>query len=162
MRNPVRKATLDIPVIREEIEGRGLSYQHTLLRRELVDPPVAVRARMKTRAGEKLLHIIAVHLADGRPYVSENRWINLEAVPEAARIDFATTSANEWLVENVPFQGGDFSFSAISADEGVAEILACNKGEGLFVVDRTTCDDRLTITLVRLTFSPGYRIHTRI
>jgi GntR family transcriptional regulator, histidine utilization repressor len=161
-RNPVRKATLEIPVIRDEIEHRGLSYQYTLLRRELVEPPADIRARMKAEAGAKLLHVLAVHLADGRPYVYENRWINLRAVPEAGQADFATFSPNEWLVANIPFQGGDFSFSATSADAGVAEILACKSGEGLFVIDRATWNDRLTITLVRLIFAPGYRMHTRI
>jgi GntR family transcriptional regulator, histidine utilization repressor len=161
-RNPVRKATLEIPVVRDEITKRGMSYQYTLLRRELLTPPAGIRARMKVGAGEKLLHVLAVHLADGRPYVSENRWINLKAAPEAGREDFATRSPNEWLVDNIPFQGGDFSFSALSADPEVAEIMACREGEGLFVIDRTTWNKKDTITLVRLIFAPGYRMHTRI
>ena len=161
-RNPVRKATLDIPVIRDDITQRGMSYQYTLLRRELLEPPADIRARMKAETGEKLLHILAVHLADGRPFVSENRWINLKAVPEAGQEDFKSRSPNEWLVSNIPFQGGDFSFFALSADAMVAEIMACQVGQGLFVIDRTTRNEKHTITLVRLIFAPGYRLHTRI
>ncbi len=160
--HPVRKATLDIPVIRREIEGKGFAYRYSLLSRELIEPPPDVRARMQTAAGEKLLHLVAVHMADGRPYVLENRWIALKTVPEAKGADFETVSPNEWLVTNVPFEGGDIGFSAMTAGPDEARILVCREGEGLFVIDRSTWSDDRVITSVRLTFAPGYRMHTEI
>ena len=36
---PVRKATLDIPVIRAEVSGRGQTYAYRLLLSELATPP---------------------------------------------------------------------------------------------------------------------------
>lgn len=160
--HPVRKATLDIPVIRLEIESKGLSYRYSLLSRTLAAPPADARARLQVAPGAKLVHLVAVHLADGRPYAFENRWINPEAVPEARTVDFSTLSANEWLVLNVPFEGGDIAFSAITAGAKEAEILDCRAGEGLFVMDRSTWSKGRIITTVRVTFAPGYRMRTEL
>jgi GntR family histidine utilization transcriptional repressor len=160
--HPVRKATLDIPVIRNEIVGKGHAYRYSLLSEENVLPPSDIRARMQVEQGMKLRHLVSIHLADGKPYVFEDRWINPQAVPEIAGMDFSRQSANEWLVMNVPFEGGDFDFSATTAGPREAEFLSCREGEGLFVIDRSTWTKNGMITSVRLTFAPGYRMHTEI
>ncbi|MFC3117536.1 GntR family transcriptional regulator [Jhaorihella thermophila] len=46
--HPVRKARLDIPVIRVEVESRGLPYHFSLTSKSDELPPPAIRARMKT------------------------------------------------------------------------------------------------------------------
>ncbi|MCY0152429.1 UTRA domain-containing protein [Hoeflea alexandrii] len=125
-------------------------------------PPSGIRARMQTQTGVKLLHLVTLHLADGKPYVFGDRWINPDAVPGIEKADLSAQSANEWLVANIPFEGGDFSFSAMTAGKREAEILACKEGEGLFVIERSTWNKSHVITSVRLTFAPGYRMHTQI
>ena len=160
--HPVRKATLDIAVIRHEIEGKGLAYRHAQLSRDIAEPPPDIRARLQVRPGARLLHLVTLHMANGRPYVYEDRWINPVAVPQVTEVDFEAQSANEWLVVNVPFEGGDFMFSAMTAGRREAEILGCEPGEGLFVIDRSTWADGHMITTVRLTFAPGYKLHTEI
>ena len=160
--SPVRKAILDIPVIRREIEGKGRAYRYLLLSREEAVPPPDIRARMQSEPGRKLLHVISLHMADGRPYVFEDRWINPDTIPEIDNADFAVQSPNEWLVLNIPFEGGDITFSAISAGPRETAILACKAHEGLFVIDRSTWTNKGVITSVRLTFAPGYQMHTGI
>ena len=160
--HPVRKATLNIPVIRYEIEGKGQSYRHTVLTQLRAVPPPGIRARMRTEPGIKLMHLVTLHLANGKPYVFGDRWINPAAAPGIETADLSARSANEWLVANIPFEGGDFSFSAMTAGPREAEILACKEGEGLFVIDRSTWNKAQVITSVRLTFAPGYRMHTEI
>ena len=160
--SPVRKAILDIPVIRREIEGKGRAYRYLLLSREEAVPPPDIRARMQSEPGRKLLHVISLHMADGRPYVFEDRWINPDTIPEIHEADFERQSPNEWLVMNTPFEGGDITFSAISASAREMTILACKAHEGLFVIDRSTWTGKGVITSVRLTFAPGYQMHTGI
>ena len=101
-------------------------------------------------------------MANNDPYVFENRWINPEVAPEALTVDFSAHSPNEWLVENVPFSAGDMTFSALSAGKREADILGCKLGDGLFVIDRNTWRETGSITSVRLTFAPGYKMHTDI
>ena len=160
--HPVRKATLDIPIIRIEIESRGEAYSYILVSRDLAVPPPQIRARLRSAAHRPALHIVGLHLADGRAHALEDRWINTDAVPQAAATDFTHMSPNEWLVHNVPFVGGDIAFSAANADASEADAFGCKVGAPLFVTERTTWHAERTVTTVRLVFAPGYRLHTRI
>ena len=102
-----------------------------------------------------------MHLANGRPYVFEDRWINLATVPEAARADFGTISANEWLVANAPFTHGDIALSAQS-DPILARRLETDAETALFVIERNTWDGASSITFARLVYGPGYQMRTTI
>lgn len=159
---PVRKATLDIPLLRSEIEARGLAYGYMLLSRTTEVPPPAIGARLQVPAGAALLHVVALHLGDGRPYAIEDRWLDPAAVPEAVEADFSRQSANEWLVANVPFEGGDIAFSAQSASASDAETLGCAPGAPLFTIERITRRGGRGLTAVRLSFAPGYRMQTAL
>ena len=160
--HPVRKATLLIPVLRAEIEGTGANYGYKLMEQAHCPPPPEIAARMRLTGPRKLLHLTALHLADGTPYVLEDRWIDTQAAPLAASADFAAISANEWLVANIPFEAGDISFTAAIAESTEAALLQCRTGDALFVIERTTSGRRGTITAVRLLFPPGYRMHTAL
>ena len=60
--NPVRKATLEIPVIHHEVEARGGVYGYALISREMAPAPLQIRSRMGLPAGAALLHARALHL----------------------------------------------------------------------------------------------------
>ena len=148
--HPVRKATLLIPVLRREIESTDALYGYRLVQREMAPPPATK------------LHLTALHLADDQPYVLEDRWIDLAVAPLAAEADFNAISANEWLVANIPFEAGDIAFSAKAAAPAEAELLRCDPGTALFMIERTTSGSRGTITAVRLLFAPGYRMQAAL
>jgi GntR family histidine utilization transcriptional repressor len=156
---PARRATLEIAVIRLEVEGRGQSYGHQVLvdRHEPAPPPVA--ARLGLPAGAEMRRLCTLHLADGRPWAYEDRWLNPAALGREAP-DFAQVSANEWLVGHVPYATGDISFSAESAGEEEAAALGVGAGAALFVTDRVTWAEDMPITAVRLFHAPGYRMRS--
>ena len=156
---PVRKATLDIPVIRREVEALGQVYQFRLLSQGWGLPPVAVAARLGMAEGATMLHLTTLHLAGGRAFVFEDRWLNPEALPQPLP-DFAGISANEWLVGNVGFASGDIGFSAEAASAAEAAVLGVAEGAALFVTERCTWSDAGPITWVRLAHAPGYRLQT--
>ena len=158
--HPVRKATLSIAIIKHEIEQKGLTYGYALISEKRQRPPSAIRARMQLCANLSVLHINALHIADGKPYVFEDRWINIKSVPDVANADFSRQSPNQWLVENAPFTSGDIAFSATIASKKEAEVLSCTGGDALFSIERSTWDLDQAITWVRLTFAPGYKMHT--
>ena len=160
--HPVRKATLSIPIIRHQIEERGQAYGYTLIRCVNVAPPPDIRDKMALGKAAKALHVRALHLADGAPFVYEDRWINPAAVPQIRSVDLSSESANEWLVVNAPFTDGDIAFSAAPADAVAAEVLEIEPGAAVFTVERSTWDQACAITFVRLTFAPGYRMHTTL
>ncbi|OED44752.1 hypothetical protein AB833_00795 [Chromatiales bacterium (ex Bugula neritina AB1)] len=157
--HPQRKATFTIPVIRLQIEQLQRDYGYRLISRRVQRPPLKLRECMKVPAGQNLLHIKALHTADQMPFVLEDRWINTQVVPEIATVDLKSNSANEWLVENVPFSGGDYSLSASMASDTEAAALSCEPGASLFTVERRTHTEYLSvITAVRLLYIPGYKM----
>jgi GntR family histidine utilization transcriptional repressor len=70
---PLRRVTLEIPVIRTEVEARGGQYGYALIARAQGPAPLAVWSRMGLGAGDGLLHLRALHLSDGAPYMYEDR-----------------------------------------------------------------------------------------
>ncbi|WP_281982824.1 UTRA domain-containing protein [Thalassorhabdomicrobium marinisediminis] len=159
---PVAKATLDIAVIRHEVEGRGQAYGYQRLSRAEAVPPAAVSGAMGTASDRPLLHIRALHLADGRPYAVEDRWINTGVVPLARDEGFETVSANEWLLEHAPYTHGDIAFSAVVLGPEDAGTLDIAPAEAAFAIDRLTRDGPAAVTKVRLLFPPGYQLRTTL
>jgi GntR family histidine utilization transcriptional repressor len=154
---PVRRARLDIPVIRLDVESRGQAYGFELLADRIAPAPVPVSARLGLPEGASMRYLETLHLADGRPYVFETRWLNPAVLPDPAP-DFAATSANEWLVMQVSLVSGDIAFTAESAFGREAEVLGVAAGTALLVAERTTCGTAGPVTLVRLAHAPGHRV----
>ena len=158
---PVRRATLDIPLIRQEVERRGQSYSYRLLRDAVEVPPLPVSLHLRLPPQVPLRRLICLHFAGDQPFIHEDRWLN-PAVIGGLRPDFAGQSANAWLVANVPFASGDITFCAEAATAADAATLSVPVGTPLFVVDRTTWTAQAAITQVRLAYAPGYRMHTTL
>lgn len=159
---PVAKATLDIAVIRNEVEDNGGKYGYQLISRTLTVPPVSVSGAMKTKANEALLHLRALHLCNDAAYALEERWINIGVVPDARDQSFETLSANEWLLKHTPYTHGDIAFSAVQAERRDADILGIAAQSALFAIDRLTWDNSMSVTKVQLLFAPGYKLRTQL
>ena len=160
--HPVRKATMEIPVTRIEVEKRGATYRHAVIERAMAKPPEAVAGRLGLSGTTKLLHLRSLHFADDRPFIYEDRWINPDAVPAVTQEDFSSISANEWLVRNAPFTDGDYAFGAENASEAEARLLEAREGDAVLVVHRTTWNGETPITFVRLVHAPGHRMRTTL
>ncbi len=158
---PLRAARFEIPLVRAEIEAAGAAYGYLLLSRAKAPVPEAVAARLSLTLGSPGLHLTCLHLADGRPYQHEDRWISLAALPAAADEAFDAVGPNEWLVQAVPFSDVEISFTAVAATGATANALACPQGAPLFAVERATWWQGQPITHVRLCFAPGHRMTTR-
>ena len=160
--NPVARATLEIPIIREEIEAKGHTHRHAILEQRMTVPPSIIRHRLDLAAKARALNITTLHLADGKPYALDLRWINLSTVPSAASVDYKKISPNEWLVQNAPYTHGDIAIAAEEISEAEAEHLGAKMGEATLVLERVTWRDRLSITMTRLAFAAGHRLLTGI
>ena len=159
---PVRTATLKIPIIRQEVENKQLSYSYRLISSKSVIPPAAIRHKLELEKNRRALRLEALHSANKKPYAYEERWINTDAVPDILSVDLSIDSANEWLVINAPFSEGDIAFSAVPANADMAKTLSAKVNDALFVVDRTTWDGDIAITSVRMTFHAGYQMQTEL
>lgn len=158
---PQRQARFDIPIVRREIEARGAAYRYALIRSEAAKAPDWLRARLDLAPGSALRHLVCIHFADGAPYQYEDRWINLSLLPQARDQDFSGIGPNEWLVAQVPFSEVEISISATIADAHLAEHLACEPGDPLLQVERSTRWEERPVTYVRLVHRRGHRMTTR-
>ncbi|MBD1549008.1 GntR family transcriptional regulator [Roseibium aggregatum] len=160
--NPPHKATLTIPIVREEVEARGATYRHAVLERDMRKLPPHLGGAFHLPDGADVLFMRSMHYADDQPFIYEERYTNIAAVPEMAETDFKDISANEWLVQTAPYTGGDMVFFAANADETLSAHFGAPVGTALFVVERTTWNGDEPITHVRMTYAPGYRMRTSL
>ena len=159
--DPVTRATLDIPVIRREIEDTGQTYSYRLISQTTATTPVAIARNFGIPGPRDMLRVRALHLTDGRPFVFEDRWICPDTVPEIHAVDLSAESANEWLVVNRPYSRCDLNIYAQSASREDAKLMGTGEGEALLIIERTTWIDASPITSVRAVTAPGYRLETR-
>lgn len=157
---PVRKATVTIAVVREQVEQAGMVYSHRVVAQRQGRAPAAVASLLGLKPGAMLVHMRAVHMGDGRAFQIEDRWINPRAAPGFAEADFRELSVNEWLVRNVPYSRAELAFSAENATAEDARLLGTEPGRALLILHRATWNDLGPITAVRVAFQPGYRLET--
>lgn len=158
--DPVRKAILTIPIVREQIERAGMAYSHRIVAHHRSAVPEALADRLRVRAGTPMIHLRAVHYGDGIPFQYEDRWINPKAVRGMDSVDFRHVNANEWLVRNAPYSRAEVAFSAANADARDARMLQTRPGQALLILHRTTWSEDQPITMVRIACKPGHQIST--
>lgn len=160
--NPVRKAVLDIPITRHEVESRGAVYGYSLLERQRSAPSASVRARLDLPAEADMLHVCSLHLADQRPFQLEDRWVHVPAASGILDAPLDRLSANEWLVQEVPYSHGRIHFSAANAGPRESELLEVPEGSPLFIVERTTWLGTQPVTFVRMSYRGDYSLTTEL
>lgn len=156
---PVRRAVLDIPIIRHDVEGRGQVHGYRLLADSVAPLPGPVAAALAVPAGTEWRAVRALHLADGAPFCLEDRWLDPVRV---AGVGFDALSANEWLVRHVAYAAGTFAWQAAALEQAEAATLGHPAGAAALQIDRTTRADDGPITWVRLTYAPGYRMEAAL
>jgi GntR family histidine utilization transcriptional repressor len=158
--DPVTRATLDIPITRREVERRGSVYGYQLIEQSFGVIPHEVAGKFEQAEATEMLRVQAVHFADHKPHIFEDRWICTDTVPKILDVDLERESANEWLVRNKPYTRIDLRFYAMSADVKTAKILNIDPGSALLVIERTTWIGTAPITLVKAYTAPGYELLT--
>lgn len=148
----VQSAVLEIHDIETEVRSLKRDYAFETLstrirpasepERDLFDLPLAGR----------VLEVFCLHRAGDAPFCTEERLISLQAVPQAAEIDFSEISPGRWLQRQVPWNTAEHKITAIAADAKLALLLAIKRGGPCLVVQRRTWSDQGAVTFVRFTY----------
>jgi GntR family histidine utilization transcriptional repressor len=150
----IHSVVLDIPDIPAEVTARGEPYAYELQSRRV---RIASRHEVEELGLEAPVEVLALrclHRASGRPFALEERLINLEAVPEAAGVDFASTAPGSWLLGHVHWTEAEHRISAANVPKATASLLGIEPMAACLVLERQTWRGADRITHVRLTF-PG-------
>ena len=145
--SPQRRAQMSVPVIRLEVEAAGKAYSHVVLSQAINDVHLSIQT---------------LHLADKIPFSVEKRQINLATLPTAQGADFTSISANEWLVQNAPFDHGTMEYLAEAAGEFEVRHLGCKAGAPLMILRRETFSEKGSITTLRMAYAPGRAVRLQI
>ena len=149
-----QSAILQIPDLKAEVEKRGERYGYSLLELHKRAASVHDKARLGVGGRATVLALCCRHEAEGQPFAVEDRLINVQAVPDALKQDFAVTPPNTWLVGHVPWTEAEHRITACNADKRVAADLGIDPGAACLVIERRTWRNGEPITAVRITH-PG-------
>ena len=150
----LQSAVLEIRDIKAEVVALGLTYRYEL---KLLRNRRATRAdkdSLGLKTGQSVLEIVCCHYAGRSPFCTEERVINLDAVPEALNENFMEVSPGSWLVSRVPWSAAEHRIKASAADALAAAALNIPVGTACLVIERRTFGADKPITFVRLTY-PG-------
>lgn len=156
--NPVRKAIISIPIVREQIEQEGMAFSYRLIAQKRAPLPPEIAREMDIASGREMLHLRAVYYGDGIPRQFEERWIDPAILPQIGAVDLRRFSANEWLVQNVTYTRSEIRFYAENADRRDARMLNVQRGAALLILRRNTWNEEGAITSVRIAHHPGFTL----
>ena len=160
-KEPSKHAKLELSLARQVVEGQNSTYRYALVERSIVDSPSWLASQLSVPTNVRVLHVICMHYADNQPFQLEERWINIDAVPDVENADLTDSGPHEWLLNAAPFTEAEIAFCAISADSRLAEFMGTTPGTSMIQLERTTWKDGQAMTFARMTHHPGFRIRTR-
>lgn len=150
-----QSAVLTIPDIKSEVAALGALYSFEVLRKARRKSSIEERETLGVERSVPVLEIECRHLAGERPFCFEQRLINLDAVPEAARETFEDIAPGAWLLQRVPWTVAEHKIRASGADARSARLLEIAKAAPVLTIERTTrAAQSAAITFVRLIY-PG-------
>ncbi len=148
-----QSAVLDIPDIKAEVLGRSQRYGYALLTAERRMPTRTERSTFDLTISTSVLALRCLHLADETPYAVEDRLIVVDAVPEAARVDFSLQPPGTWLLQHVPWHVAEHLITAANPDLQRARLLAIGKTSACLVLTRRTWRSGTLLTAVRIWYA---------
>ncbi len=160
-KEPSKHAKLEFSLTRQVVENQNATYRYALVERNVVPSPGWLTSQLSVSPSVRVLHVICMHYADNRPFQLEERWINIDAVPEVEQANLSDNGPHEWLLNATPFTEAEVAFCAISADSRLAEFMGTTAGTSMMQLERTTWKDDKPITFARMTHHPGFCIRTK-
>lgn len=155
---PSRRTTLEMPVIRDEIESLGASYGYRMTSFARSHPTEAAMRALQISASDELILVKAQYLADGLPHCCEAIWLNARVLPRLSDEDVEVQPAHEWLARNVPLTHGRFSILAEGASGDCARNLQVDDGTPVLAIERTNWSDATPVSFARQFYPPRHRL----
>jgi GntR family histidine utilization transcriptional repressor len=155
---PARKTTLDMPLIREEIEATGATYRYVLESYSLSHPSDAAQRALQVDREDELILIRAQYLANEKPHCCEAIWLNPQHLPPFPEHEAQTQPAHEWLARNVPLTRGRFAILAEAASGECARNLDIPEGTPVLTIERLSWRDATPVAFARQFYPPKHRL----
>lgn len=153
-----RRARLELPAIRDEVEALGQTLGYRLLDLTTAPAPAEARKALHLIAGTRVVQVTSLYRADDAPHCFEQIWLNADALPAFDVTTFETEPPHEWLARSVPVTQAQFSILAEPACAGAAEALGVPPGTPVLMIERTNSLNQIPVSFARQFYPPCYRL----
>lgn len=154
-RRTVQETVLEIRDVAAEVRASSRQYAFRRLARREAGASAAEAAALGVPEGAPVLLVIGLHLADDQPHALEERLINIDAAPAAARERFEDQPPGAWLLTHVPWTEADHAITALAADGQTAKRLGISTGSPLLCLERKTWLSGACVTTARFLYPAG-------
>ena len=157
-----RAELLEIRNIADEISSRGHRHHCDV---EVVGSRPANdedAAHLVVEPGAEIFHSLIVHFENDRPVQVEDRLVNPAVAPDYLKIDFSTTTPNEYLMKVAPLADVEHTIDAVLPDLETRTLLQISEGEPCLLLHRQTWSRGQVASRAWLTHpSSRYRLGAR-
>lgn len=158
--SPGETSLLELRNIAEEIRTRGHAHRAVVERKEEVTATSALARRFELGAGERLFHVLIVHLENGTPVQLEDRYCNPAVAPRFLEQDYAAVMCTEYLVRVAPVEQLEHVVRAVLPEPEEQRLLGVSAKEPALVLERRSWSGGRVASFVTLTY-PGSRYEFR-
>ncbi|GAA3656389.1 GntR family transcriptional regulator [Microbacterium marinilacus] len=140
---PVVNVPLQLTSFSEDMRSRGYAPSSQVLEATRIEAEGDVAAAFGVTAGEELILLSRLRLADGAPMAIERTHLRARRTPGLLERDFTSTSLYQVLVDDygVRFDAGSQTIRAGIVTEADAEVLRVDPGSPVLELVRTTISD---------------------
>lgn len=154
-RRTVQETVLEIRDVAADVRASGREYAFRRLARREAGASAEDAAALGVAEGAPILLVIGLHLADGQPHALEERLINLDAAPAAARERFEDEPPGAWLLAHVAWTEAEHAITALAADSQTAKRIGIPTGSPLLCLERKTWQTGACVTSARFLYPAG-------
>jgi GntR family transcriptional regulator len=149
---PLRQSLARLSTIESQLAAAGIDTERKVLDFAYVATPARLR---RTLAGDQVLRVTRLNLADGRPFAVVTVWCPADLGAHVSRADVERATFYELL--GLPLGGATQSIAADAAGPREAALLAVPDGSPVLRCERVTRDATGRVVLVSEHVFPGYR-----
>lgn len=151
-----RRDLLEISDIAEEIVARGGTYFCELKYLALEKPSPVTTHVFGSDNTNTVARSQVVHFENGVPLQLEDRYVNLLHAPDYLDLDFATTTAHQYLIKVAPLQKAEHQLTAVLPTAEQQEYLQIQANEPCLHIKRKTWSGGKLVSYAELLY-PGSR-----
>ncbi|MDX3927138.1 MAG: histidine utilization repressor [Shinella sp.] len=151
---PKPQSTLiEVANIANEIAERGARHRAQVIVLETTKPSPELLLAFEATRHMAVGHSLILHYENDVPVQLEERFVNLNLVPDYEKQDFEKTATYDYLQRSTPMTEVEHVISAIHPDEETARLLMLEPGDACLLLHRRTWSGTTVATVNKLTYA---------
>lgn len=151
-----RRDLLEISDIAEEITARSGTHFCELKALALEKPSPITTHIFGSDQAKTIARSKVIHFENGVPLQLEDRYVNLAQAPDYLELDFASTTAHQYLIKTAPLQKAEHELTAVLPTAEQQEFLQIQANEPCLLIKRKTWSGGELVSYAELLY-PGSR-----